>query len=145
MEVSYLRAEEIQALHDQQIEEYSPNEDPSVRDWGLLESAAQKPSKTHYYEQDSDICDLAAALAYGITKNHPFANANKRTAVIATDVFLNLNGQVLECSPEYLVSVFVHIATGQMTQECLAEVIRDYSRPMNDDEVKELQNLASKE
>lgn len=145
MEVRYLQAHEIQALHDEQIETYSPEEDTSVWDWNLLESAAQKPAITHYYEQDSDLCDLAAALAYGLTKNHAFVNANKRTAASAADIFMRINGHVLEFSPAYLVSVVVQIATGQMTQKCLSKVIRDHCRAMNDAEIEELQLMADQQ
>lgn len=138
MEVRYLTAEDVTILHDEQIELYTPAEPKHVLDWGRLVSACSRPSVTHYYDQESDIFDLAATLGFGLAKNHAFANANKRTAAVSTHVFLQINGYKLELGQWELVDIFEKLAKNQLDQDELAEVLDNNSRELSAEERSDL-------
>lgn len=76
-------------IHDEQLEEHGGAS--GLRDAGLLESALARPKQLTAYGTP-DAADLAAAYAFGIARNHPFVDGNKRIAFFATDVFLRING-----------------------------------------------------
>jgi len=141
LEVRYLTVEQICALHDEQIDLYTPAEPRHVADWGKLESTCARPSQTHYYHQDSDICDLAASLAFGLAKNHAFANANKRTAAVCTHVFLLLNGYQLEMNPCQLVDLYVDVANDKVDQDGIADILAEHTRELTDAERARLEGI----
>jgi len=134
LEVRYLTVEQVQFLHDEQIDLYTPAEQKHVADWGGLESACNRPCVTHHYDQYSDICDLAASLGFGLAKNHAFANANKRTAAVCTHVFLQINGYELEMGQWQLVDLYVDLAKDEIDRDCLAQIISDHVRELSDEE-----------
>lgn len=86
----YLTLVEVLAIHDQLIEEFGGA--PGVRDGGALESALFRPQTGYYH----DVVHEAAALFESLVQNHPFVDGNKRVAFAAADVFLRLNGYLLE-------------------------------------------------
>jgi death on curing protein len=88
--VVYLTVVEVLAFHEILIEEYGGS--PGVRDPGALESALFRP-RTGYYR---DVVEEAAALLESLVQNHPFVDGNERVAVAVMDVFLRVNGRVLE-------------------------------------------------
>ncbi|WP_417448501.1 type II toxin-antitoxin system death-on-curing family toxin [Idiomarina abyssalis] len=139
MEVRYLTVEQVRTLHDEQIDLYTPAEQKHVADWGGLRSACARPSHTHYYHQDSDICDLAASLAFGLAKNHAFANANKRTAAVCTHVFLLLNGYQLEMEQRQLVNLYVDLAKDLIDQDGIADILAEHTRELTDTERAQLE------
>lgn len=139
MEVRYLTVEQVISLHDEQIDRYTPAEQKHVASWGGLESACTRPSLTRYYNQQSDICDLAASLAFGLAKNHAFANANKRTAAVCTHVFLLINGYHLEIDHWQLVQLYVDVANDLIDQDELAERLAEHTRELSDAERSELE------
>ena len=86
------------AIHDRQLAEHGGA--TGIRDEGLLESALARPRQLHTYGQPTpDLADLAAATAFGLARNHPFVDGNKRIAFAAADVFLRINGWRLQRSP----------------------------------------------
>jgi len=87
-EWTWLDIRVVLAAHDEQLAEHGGAE--GVRDMGLLESALARPQNLAGYG-DPDVTELAASLAFGIAKNHPFVDGNKRTALGACLVFLRLN------------------------------------------------------
>jgi death-on-curing protein len=89
-DVIYLTLAEVLAFHDVLIEEFGGA--TGVRDLGALESALFRP-RTGYYR---DVVEEAAALFESLVQNHPFVDGNKRVAFAVMDVFLRMNGQVLE-------------------------------------------------
>ena len=100
-----------------------------IRDLGLLESALARPlNKFNYGERD--LAALTAAYGYGIAKNHPFIDGNKRTALASTIVFLGLNKNDLEASPAELTAVILSLAAGEITEDVLARWIADHLRPL---------------
>src|SRR5699024_8276914 len=87
------------AIHDRQLAEHGGSS--GVRDEGLLESALARPQQLFAYgDPPPDLADLAATLAYGLARNHPFVDGNKRTAYVACRTFLELNGASLSASRE---------------------------------------------
>jgi death-on-curing protein len=117
----------ILAIHSEQIAEHGGED--GIRDEGLLDSALSRPLN-HFTYKDSNIFELAATYAYGIIKNHPFIDGNKRTAFVASFLFLELNGYEIEASRrEEKVNIFMKLANNQMSEEELTTWFRDYHKP----------------
>lgn len=95
-----------------------------VRDLGLLESALARPVNKYAYGE-TDLAALAAAYGFGIAKNHPFVDGNKRAAFAAIIVFLGLNGIDFVVPPESATAMILSLAAGEVSEESLARWIRD--------------------
>ena len=108
-------------FHDMQIAAHGGLQ--GIRDAGLLASALSRPVMKAQYGED-DICVLAAAYAYGIVRNHPFLDGNKRTALVVSETFLMLHGKELAASDEEVVIVMRDLAAGEHTEELLAAWFR---------------------
>jgi death on curing protein len=111
----------ILAIHDEQLAEHGGSS--GLRDKNLLESALARPMNRAAYD-NGDAFDLAASYAFGISRNHPFIDGNKRTAYVAAELFLMKNGHMLTASDEQCVISMLHLAEGSMTEEELAEWLR---------------------
>ena len=109
------------AAHAEQLAEHSGGE--GLRDLGALESAMAKPENLAAYGQP-DAAALAAAYAFGIVRNHPFVDGNKRTAAVVSEAFLILNEQTLVATDAEVVVAFVALAAGEMTEEEMADWFR---------------------
>ena len=116
-EPEWLTLEIIKAIHSQQISQHGGLD--GVRDEGLLESALARPRQKHAYG-DPRISELAAAYAFGIARNHPFIDGNKRTALMAAYVFLRLNGVILDASEVDATVTFQDLAAGKVDEATLA-------------------------
>lgn len=121
--MKWLRTDAVLAMHKRQIAEHGGGD--GVRDLGLLESALARPQNIAVYEPDADIARLAAAYAFGIAKNHPFVDGNKRTSLVACRTFLILNGNQLDASPTDKYLTFLSLAEGTLSEEELAEWLRE--------------------
>lgn len=121
--MKWLRTDAVLAMHKRQIAEHGGG--GGVRDLGLLESALARPQNIAVYEPDADIARLAAAYAFGIAKNHPFVDGNKRTSLVACRTFLILNGYQLDASPTDKYLTFLSLAEGALSEEELAEWLRE--------------------
>jgi len=118
----------IMAIHERQLAEHGGGS--GVRDEGLLESALSRPQqKFAYGGAGIDSIELAAAYAFGLSRNHPFVDGNKRTAAVACEVFLELNGQRLLASDEDLYPLFLGLAAGEVDETSLVEWLRAHVRP----------------
>lgn len=117
IEPVWLRLDAILAAHDDQLAEHGGG--TGIRDQGLLESALARSRNLFAYGEAS-LAKLAAAYAFGIARNHPFVDGNKRTALVAAEGFLGLNGFDLTAADVEAVSVFLSLAAGEMTEEQLA-------------------------
>jgi death on curing protein len=95
-----------------------------VRDLGLLESALARPVNKFAYGE-TDMASLAAAYAFGIARNHPFVDGNKRAAFAALIVFLGLNGIDFAPAPEAATAIIMSLAAGEVGEDNLARWIRD--------------------
>jgi death on curing protein len=102
-----------------------------LRDDGLLDSALARPQHRFAYEEESDLCRLAASYAVGIAKNHPFVDGNKRAAFAAAGVFLLTNGLHLTAPPAMATVAMLDLAAGEMTEEEFATWLRDHTTPRN--------------
>ena len=112
------------AIHKRQIAEHGGAY--GMRDEGLLLSALAKPKNLYNYaDPKPDISAMAASYAYGITRNHPFADGNKRTAFVVCRLFLKLNDVELSATDAEKHKIFIKLASGDLTEEELANWIRD--------------------
>ena len=109
------------AAHAEQLAEHGGGE--GVRDAGALESAMARPRNLAEYG-DPDIAALAAAYAFGIARNHPFVDGNKRVAYVTARLFLLRNGHDIEATREEKVYTVVSLASGDLTEAQLAEWFR---------------------
>jgi death-on-curing protein len=114
------------AAHAEQIAEHGGGE--GVRDAGLLDSAMARPLNLVSYGEP-DAAALAAAYAYGIARNHPFVDGNKRTAAVVSETFLMLNGYVLHATDAELVVAFLALASGDLSEEETADWFRNHILP----------------
>jgi death-on-curing protein len=100
-----------------------------IRDEGMLESALNRPMQKQAYGTP-DLSDLAAAYLFGIAKNHPFVDGNKRTALAAADLFLYFNGFSLEADPDDLELLVLGVASGEIDEDGAAAFFRDHIEPI---------------
>jgi len=121
----WIRLHEAEAMHAQQIAEYGGL--AGTRDAGLFESAMARPENLAAYG-DPDVCDLAAAYAFGLARNHPFADGNKRTAFVVSVVFMLLNGRDLTATEVEVVETFLKLAAGEMAESETANWFRQNSK-----------------
>lgn len=124
----WLSIELILAVHARQLAEHGGL--PGVRDQGMLESALARPEQAFAYGGAAvDVVVLAAAYAYGIARNHPFLDGNKRTAAVACELFLNLNGWDLAADDVEMYPVFLGLAAGEVDEAELADWLRGRAHP----------------
>lgn len=109
----------VLAIHEAQLSEHGGA--AGVRDEGLLASALARPRNLEAYGKDVDAAALAASYAFGIARNHPFFDGNKRTAFVVMELFLNLNGWYLEASDAVCISMMQTLAAGSLSEEMLAK------------------------
>ena len=108
-------------MHDEQIAEHGGS--AGLRDRGLLESALARPINLAAYGKP-DHAELAACYGVGIAKNHPFVDGNKRTAFVAVELFLALNGRTLSASDTDAVLTMLAVVAGKLDKTGFAEWIR---------------------
>lgn len=101
------------AIHDRQLAEHGGSS--GVRDDNLLQSALARSQQLYAYgDPPPDLADLAASLAYGLARNHPFVDGNKRTAYVVCRTFLALNGAELQATPEEKYLTILALAEGKL-------------------------------
>src|SRR5919201_4580015 len=112
----------VEVLHEEQIREHGGQH--GLRDEGLLESALTRPRHRWSYEPETDLAALAAEYGFGLAKNHPFLDGNKRTAFVAANVFLILNGFEIEAPEPEVVTTMLRVAGGRLSRNKFAGWIR---------------------
>jgi death on curing protein len=100
-----------------------------LRDENMLESALARPINQFHYDNEVDFAHLAAAYAFGIARNHPFVDGNKRAAFLAIGLFLGKNGYTLEADQADATRMILALAAGDITEDQLATWIRDHMVP----------------
>ena len=111
------------AIHDRQLAEHGGGS--GVRDESLLDSALARPQQCHAYgDPPPDLADLAAALAFGLARNHPFVDGNKRTAHVCYRVFINLNDGELVAGTEEKYIAMLRLAEGSLDEAAVAAWLR---------------------
>lgn len=114
----------IDAIHNDQLREHGGL--PGIRDENALESALARPQQRWHYGEDRDAPALAAAYAFGLVKNHPYRDGNKRIEFLAMVTFLELNGHTFRGTDAEVVTEFLALADGRVS-EGLTDWIRQHS------------------
>jgi death on curing protein len=120
----WLAPQVLLAVHEEQLAEHGGA--PGTRDLGLFESALARPQQLAHYGQP-DVADLAAAYGCGIARNHPFVDGNKRTAFVAVELFLLLNGHALQADDGACVLTLLNVAAGVTDEAAFAAWLRQHS------------------
>jgi death on curing protein len=113
----------ILAVHEEQLAEHGGA--AGVRDAGLMDSALARPVNLAAYG-DPDVAELAAAYGFGLARNHPFVDGNKRTAFVAVELFLALNGWALGATDADCVLTMLALAAGDIDETTFAAWLRDH-------------------
>ena len=116
----------VDAIHSDQLREHGGL--PGVRDENVLESALARPQQKWHYGEETDIPVLAAAYAFGLVRNHPYRDGNKRIGFLVMVTFLGINGYTFEATDAEVVTTFLALAAGDVPEDVLAAWIRDHSR-----------------
>ncbi len=115
------------AIHERQLAEHGGG--IGVRDENLLDSALARPQQSHAYgDPPPDLADLAASLAFGLARNHPFIDGNKRTAHVCYRVFLALNSADLVATDEEKYVRMIGLAEGSLSEAEFATWLREHIR-----------------
>jgi death-on-curing protein len=109
------------AVHEMQLAEHGGL--TGVRDMGLMDSALSRAPNLAAYGQP-DVADLAAAYGWGLSRNHPFNDGNKRTGFVAAELFLSLNGYELEADDANCVVTMLGVAAGDISEDAFAAWLR---------------------
>jgi death on curing protein len=120
--IEWLSLPVVLAIHDEQLAAHSGS--GGVRDIALLESALNRPLNKWNYE-NAELPELAAAYAFGIARNHPFVDGNKRTSLLALYTFLGINGVDFIVPEADAAAMILSLAAGEVSEESLARWIRD--------------------
>jgi death on curing protein len=112
------------AIHESQLAEHGGL--AGIRDQGLLESALARPRNLAAYSDDVDAAALAAAYGFGIARNHPFFDGNKRAAFVVMELFLNLNAWTLEADDTECISTMESVAAGNLPEKNLVAWLRSH-------------------
>jgi death on curing protein len=114
----------VLAIHEAQLAEHGGI--AGIRDEGLLASALARPRNLEAYGEDVDAAALAAAYAFSIARNHPFLDGNKRAAFVVMELFLNLNGWVLNAGDADCISTMLALAAGDLSEKALVAWLRSH-------------------
>jgi death-on-curing protein len=121
----WLDPDVMRAVHEEQLAEHGGAS--GTRDEGLFESALARPRNQAAYGEP-DAAELAAAYGFGIARNHPFVDGNKRTAFVAVELFIELNGFELLADDAQCVLTMLAVAAGQMDEPTFARWLRQHTR-----------------
>lgn len=117
----------VDAIHADQVREHGGL--PGVRDENVLESALARPQQKHACDPQIDLAGLAAAYAFGLARNHPYRDGNKRIAFLALVTFLGINGNEFDATEEDVVATILALAEGSMSEAQLARWVRKHVAP----------------
>ncbi|CAN5463764.1 type II toxin-antitoxin system death-on-curing family toxin [soil metagenome] len=115
----------VDAIHHDQLREHGGL--PGVRDENVLESALARPQQKWHYADRTDVPMLAAAYAFGLAQNHPYRDGNKRIGFMAMVTFLGVNGYDFSATDAEVVTEFLALADGSVSEEALADWVRQHS------------------
>jgi death-on-curing protein len=115
----------VDAIHNDQLREHGGLS--GIRDENVLESALARPQQKWHYSHYPDVPFLAAAYAFGLVRNHPYRDGNKRIGFLAMATFLEMNGHKLTATDAEVVTEFLALADGRVTEAALTDWIRQHS------------------
>jgi len=117
----------VLAFHSNLIQEHGGS--LGLRDRGLLESVLGRPRSKHHYDSPVSLVELAAAYGFGIARNHPFVDGNKRVAFQAMYVFLRLNGLRIDADEPDVVRTILALAAGELDEDELVRWLTEHTVP----------------
>ena len=123
---TWVNRDALRLLHDESLARHGGS--GGMRDVGLFESALCRPENLATYG-NPDVFECAAAYAYGLTKNHPFVDGNKRVAFLACGLFLYLNGYRLTASPAEATLAMLALAAGELEEAAFSSWLRQHTTP----------------
>jgi len=115
----------VNAVHTDQLREHGGL--PGVRDENALESGLARPQQWWHYAPDTDLEALAAGYAFGLVRNHPYRDGNKRIGFLAMVTFLGINGVDFDATEDDVVTKLVTLAAGSLSEDDLADWIRSHT------------------
>lgn len=118
----------VDAIHIDQIREHGGL--TGLRDENSLESALARPRHTWLSERVTDLAALAAAYGFGLARNHPYVDGNKRVALMAMLTFLAVNGRAIGATDEDVLTTLLALAAGRLTEPALADWLRSRIMPL---------------
>jgi death-on-curing protein len=116
----------VDAVHWDQLREHGGL--AGIRDEAALESALARPRHKWRYRETTDLASLAAAYGFGLCRNHPYRDGNKRVAFVVMAVFLQLNGFTPKADDTEVVTVMLALANGKLSERELAAWLGEHSR-----------------
>ncbi len=128
LEIEWLDRRALLLLHGESLAQHGGLQ--GVRDAGLLDSALARPHHILTYKSDATLAELAAAYSFGIARNHPFVDGNKRAAFSVFGLFLPPNGWRLDAKPDDAFRVMMALAAGELTEEQLAVWTSEHLRKL---------------
>jgi death-on-curing protein len=128
VEPNWLRRQVLIDLHSESLRLFGGPE--GIRDEGMLDSALDRPRNRFAYEPDSTLAELAAAYAFGLARNHPFVDGNKRAAFLAIGLFLGKNGVRLTAPQVDATVTILSLASGELSEAELAAWIEKHTTPI---------------
>ena len=120
--MNWLTIDMVEGFHRESLALFGGSE--GLRDRGLLESALARPENVLAYEPAADVFRLAAAYGYGLVKNHPFVDGNKRTGTLAAVVFLGLNQVQVDFDEAEIAVMIIGLAASEFSENDLADWLR---------------------
>lgn len=126
-EPRWINRQALLALHTASLAAFGGS--VGIRDEGLLESALARPRNRFLYEPTADIAVLSASYGFGIAKNHPFVDGNKRAAFHAVGVFLAINNYELVAEQLDAIQIVLRLAAGELSEDAFAVWIRLHTQP----------------
>lgn len=117
----------VLVLHAESLNRFGGT--PGIRDQGLLESALHRPRHRYAYGKSVSLAELAAAYCFGLVKNHPFVDGNKRAGLLAARAFLFQNGYRFEPDEAQTVQMIEGLAAGEVSEEDLTTWIEEHTTP----------------
>jgi death on curing protein len=123
-EPTWLSRVVVDAIHNDQMREHGGLR--GSRDENALESALARPQQKWHYDNATDVPTLAAAYAFGLVKNHPYRDGNKRIGFLAMVTFLGVNGYSFSATDAEVVTQILTLADGSVSEEALADWIRQH-------------------
>jgi death-on-curing protein len=124
-EPKWLSRTVVDAIHHDQLREHGGL--AGVRDENVLDSALARPQQKWHYSEGTDLPMLAAAYAFGIVRNHPYRDGNKRVGFLAMVTFLGVNGHDFSATDAEVVAEILALADGRISEEALADWIHHHS------------------
>ncbi|MCB9991224.1 MAG: type II toxin-antitoxin system death-on-curing family toxin [Rhodospirillales bacterium] len=123
----WINGKALRLLHEESLATFGGRR--GMRDESLFESALARPETLLHYNESVDIADLAAGYAYGLAKNHPFVDGNKRIAFLSVGLFLRLNGHRLTATPAEAIKAVLALASADISEKEFAGWIRQNMSP----------------